>query len=481
MLTIEVLLKKFLLMLTKEHILSLLKIPSETNNIEFKEAKNSYDDNKLFKYCVAIANCGGGNLILGITDKCPRNIVGTSWPSNCVEKQSQIYNKLKIRVEIKEIEIEGKRIVVFEIPSRPIARPYNLDGAFYTRIGEELRVMSVDELSSILNEDNVSWEKLPAKEYCTQDEVINLLDTYSFYELRKRSIPIDPIDIILDLKYEGIVSPNGSHWDITNVGAILLAKNLKDFPNIAQKAIRFIVYNGTGRLETITEIDGQKGYAIGFEGLIKYIKSKISTNEVMRDALRENLPIFPIRSIREIVANAMIHQDFSIKGTYLKIELFSDRIEITNPGVPKIDSRRFVDECISRNEHLAGLMRQLGICEERGSGFDKVISESELYQLPPPQIVIKEFSTIITLYAPIPFEKMSKEDRIRACYLHCCLRYVLKEKTNNLSLRNRFKLNSRQISIVSSIIKDTIEVGLIKVNPENKDSTKHRTYSPFWA
>ena len=107
--------------------------------------------------------------------------------------------------------------------------------------------------------------------------------------------------------------------------------------------------------------------------------------------MRSDVPIFPIKSIREIVANAMIHQDFNASGLSLKIELFSNRIEITNPGIPQIDLRRFVDECNSRNENLAGLMRQLGVCEERGSGFDKVIFESEFYQLPPPKITTNEF------------------------------------------------------------------------------------------
>ena len=265
------------------------------------------------------------------------------------------------------------------------------------------------------------------------------------------------------------------------MGAILFARDLKKFSSIVRKSVRVITYNGNGRLETIEEVDGKKGYAVGFEGLLRYIMSKIPYNEIIKDTIREEVPIFPKRSIREIVANAMIHQDFSLEGLSLKIELFSDRVEITNPGLPQIDLRRFVDGCISRNENIAGLMRQLGICEERGSGFDRVIFESELYQLPPPEISTNQCSTTVTLYAPNPFERMTKSDRIRACYLHCCLRHVMKEKTNNLSLRKRFKLTSRQLSIVSTIIKDTIAAGLIKVNEENKNSTKHRTYSPFWA
>ena len=468
-------------MITEKDIKEYISLPSETNNIEFKEAKKSFDDVKLYKYCVAIANCGGGVLILGVTDKVPRVIVGTDWPSDCIKKQSQIFNQLKFRVEIQEIQVNGKRVVVFKVPSRPKGRAYEFNGAFYTRIGEELKPMTPDELSYIFAETKEPWEKLPILDHCSYQEIMDLLDVTSFYTLRNKQIPSDPFEILLDLKHEDIIHPDGSDWIITNMGAILFARDLKKFSSIVRKSVRVITYNGNGRLETIEEVDGKKGYAVGFEGLLRYIMSKIPYNEIIKDTIREEVPIFPKRSIREIVANAMIHQDFSLEGLSLKIELFSDRVEITNPGLPQIDLRRFVDGCISRNENIAGLMRQLGICEERGSGFDRVIFESELYQLPPPEISTNQCSTTVTLYAPNPFERMTKSDRIRACYLHCCLRHVMKEKTNNLSLRKRFKLTSRQLSIVSTIIKDTIAAGLIKVNEENKNSTKHRTYSPFWA
>ena len=154
-------------MITPDDIRNYMLLPSETNNIEFKEAKKSFDDDKLYKYCVAIANCGGGNLILGITDKKPRTIVGTQWPSDCVKKQSQIFNKVGFRVNIHEIHVEDKRVVLFEIPSRSKGRAYELDGAFYTRIGEELRPMTSDELSAIFNENKEVWEKVHAKEHCS--------------------------------------------------------------------------------------------------------------------------------------------------------------------------------------------------------------------------------------------------------------------------------------------------------------------------
>ncbi len=132
--------------------------------------------------------------------------------------------------------------------------------------------------------------------------------------------------------------------------------------------------------------------------------------------------MYPELAVRELVANALIHQDFSLTGTGPMVEVFQDRVEITNPGTPLIDTLRFIDEPPrSRNETLAGIMRRLNICEERGSGIDKVIAEVEFFQLPAPDFQVTANHTRVTLYAPKKLSEMSQEDRIRACYQHTCL------------------------------------------------------------
>ena len=99
-------------------------------------------------------------------------------------------------------------------------------------------------------------------------------------------------------------------------------------------------------------------------------------------------------AVRELVANALIHQDFSITGAGPMVEIFEGRIEVTNPGEPLVATDRFLDSPPkSRNESLASLMRRFRICEERGSGIDKVVSQIELYQLPPPLFEVPPGST----------------------------------------------------------------------------------------
>jgi predicted HTH transcriptional regulator len=181
------------------------------------------------------------------------------------------------------------------------------------------------------------------------------------------------------------------------------------------------------------------------------------------------------------VANALIHQDFSISGTSPMVGIFSNRIEITNPGKPLIDPLRFIDHNPeSRNERLARFMRRLSICEERGSGFDKVALECENHHLPAPEIIAGDNYTRIILYAHKPLNQMDKQDKIKVCYLHACLKYVSGEYMTNQSLRERFEIEERNSASASRIISDTIKVSLIKdFDTENK-SRKYAKYVPYW-
>lgn len=192
--------------------------------------------------------------------------------------------------------------------------------------------------------------------------------------------------------------------------------------------------------------------------------------------------MYPEIAIRELVANALIHQDFNITGAGPMVEIFVDRREITNPGVPLIDTLRFIDEPPpSRNEVLAALMRRMAICEERGSGIDKVISSVKTFQLPAPHFRVAPSSTVAILLGPRKFAQMNKDERIRACYQHACLQHVSGQRMSNASLRKRLGIKDSNYPQASRIIKDTIEVGLIKPHAEGSGSKRDASYVPFWS
>ena len=163
------------------------------------------------------------------------------------------------------------------------------------------------------------------------------------------------------------------------------------------------------------------------------------------------------------------------------VEIFDNRIEISNPGPPLISTLRFLDDRRSRNENLAKFMRQLNLCEERGSGVDKVVLAVELFQLPPPDFRVAETGTIAVLFSPAKLGSMNKEDKIRACYQHACLQWISGVPMTNSSLRKRLDISDESHTIASKIIKSSKDAKLIKLYGEGDQKTKAAKYVPFWA
>jgi len=234
--------------------------------------------------------------------------------------------------------------------------------------------------------DQTPFERGIAEDSLSEEDVLSLIDYPSYFTLLNIPLPESRENILKSLAEEKLIVKEGtSRWSVTNLGAILFARDISKFSSLSRKAIRVIQYKGENRVETVREQPGHKGYACGFEALVEYINTVVPSNEVVGKALRKDVPMFPDLAIRELVANALIHQDFYLAGTSPMIEIFTNRIEITNPGKPLVKTDRFIDSPPkSRNEGLASLMRRIGVCEERGSGVDKVIFETEFYQLPAP-------------------------------------------------------------------------------------------------
>ena len=464
-----------------EELARLMARPRETEGLEFKEAKVQYDQTKLYRYCVAIANEGGGKLILGVSDQRPRQVIGTAAYRNPSEVQSRILDKLSFRVSVEEVDHPDGRVLIFHIPGRPSGTAYQLDGAYLMRCGEDTIAMTEDRLRAIFDEGKPDWLSEFACIGVSPADVVGLLDTQSYFDLMKLPYPATRAAVLDRLERDQIIVRRDNAHAVTNFGAILFAKKLGAFQDLARKAPRVIVYDGISKLKTRLEQPGTKGYAVGFEGLVDFIIAQTPTNEVIETALRRQVRMFPDIAIRELVANALVHQDFQETGTSVVIEVYSNRIEISNPGKPFIPPERFIDEYQSRNERLADLMRRVGICEEKGSGIDKVVHNAEVYQLPAPDFRVSERRTTVVLFGHKEFQHMDRSDRIRACYQHCCLRYVMNERMSNQTLRERFKLPEERSETVSRIIRETTEAGLVKLDNPEVASRRYARYIPFWA
>jgi len=435
---------------------------SETPRLEFKEAKAQLSNLRLREYCVAIANEGGGHLVLGIADKPPRQVVGTSAFSDPVAMAGKLFATLGFRVEIEEIAHPDGRVLVFHIPSRPRGTAFHLGGRYLMRSGEALVPMSEDQLRKIFAEGQPDWLMEPSKGGLAAQAVVELLDCQAFFELLKLPYPRERNGVIDRLLQERLVSETSGGLEIRRLGALLLAKRLEDFPDLSRKAPRVVVDTGISQTNPRLDQTGVKGYAVGFQGLVRFIMAQLPQNEMIENALRKEVKLVPEEAIREVVANALIHQDFSVTGVSVMVEVYSNRVEISNPGEPIVPVERFIDGYQSRNEHLANVMRRLGICEEKSSGIDRVVQAAEVYQLPAPDFRAGQRRTFVTIYGPRAFEKMDRGERIRACYQHCALKWVMSQHMTNESLRKRFDLPEAKRAIASQIIAATIETDLIR-------------------
>lgn len=141
--------------------LRLLMLEREGEHLEFKEAKAHFDFEELVKYCVAFANEGGGQMVLGVTDARPRRVVGCQAFSNLERTKAGLIERLRLRIDVDEVGHPDGRVLIFNIPSRPIGYPISYRGAYWMRGGEELIPMTQDQLKRVFAEAQPDFTAQP--------------------------------------------------------------------------------------------------------------------------------------------------------------------------------------------------------------------------------------------------------------------------------------------------------------------------------
>ncbi len=474
---------------------ALLELPDETEWLEFKESR--VDPQEIGEYLSAISNAAAlhgkdaGYILCGVREH-SRDFVGTGFTPRRTkvgneELENWLATQLNPRIDFRiyEFSFQDKPAVLLEVPAA-IHTPVRFKSVEFIRVGtykKPLKDFPEKERTLWAILSRTPFERELAARDVAEDDVLKLLDYPAYFDLTGQTLPDNRAGIIDRLEQERfLLRAAGSQFHVTNLGAVLFAKSVAEFATVTRKAVRVVVYRGASRVETLREQSAQRGYAAGFEGLIRFVNDQLPRNEVIGQALRREVRMYPEVAIRELVANALIHQDFRITGTGPLIEIFSDRIEITNPGKPLIDTLRFIDEPPrSRNETLAAFLRRVNVCEERGSGIDKVVFSIEMFQLPAPDFVVSENHTKAVLFAHKRLAEMDRNDRMRACYQHACLQYVSNQKLTNASLRRRFGISDANYPMASRIIGETVDAGLIKAYDPTSTSRKLASYVPFWA
>lgn len=474
----------------------LVKLSDEVEWVEFK--CNNEDPERIAKYISGLSNAATlwerpkGYLVWGIDDN-THNIVGTKFEYRKAKKGNEELEAWlarminpKINFKFYEVEMEKDiKVVLIEIPCAEV-EPTKYTSTPYVRVGSNLKPLveykdKEAELWRLF--DSTPYELRVAATNVQEDDVVMLLDYTIYYEKLELPIPRNRDKVLEDLENEKFIKKNDAgNWNITNLGALMIAKDLKKFEMLVRRTIRIIWYQNDSRLEAVREKEFSAGYVMCYEDIIDYIMTVIPQKEEILDGIRKNIYSFPEIAIRELLANIMIHQALEQRGTNPMIEIFSDRIEFANAGAPLIDINRIVDTVpVSRNENIAGFMHKCGICEERGSGYDKIIASTSKNTMLAPKVENQgnQFTKVI-IFAKIPFDLTTKEDRIRTCYMKACFEYVNFRTITNSDIRILFGLDDNDKVKSSRIIKDTIEAGLIKpVDPDT--APRYMKYIPHWA
>lgn len=382
------------------------------------------------------------------------------------------------------VTVDGKVVGLMEIKAA-VDRPVSFRNVEYVRVGSYTKKLSdYPALQTRL------WRRLQTGRFELQtslgdielSKALAMIDYGSYFTLTSMTQPSSSEEIAKYLVGDRIlVHQMNGLYSVTNMGALLYARRLSEFSSVSRKAIRIIQYEGKNRLNILKEEIDDRGYALGLDDVLRYIEALLPTREVFDGAVRKKQTVYPSAAIKEIVSNALIHQDLAVTGAGPLVEIFADRIEVTNPGIPLVDIRRIVDNPPrSRNESMAALMRRMDMCEEAGSGWDRIVISCELKPVPTPEIILYEESTKVIMSEAKTFAQMTREERLWNCYMHCCVLFVQNESMSNASLRTRFGLSASSAGSISRLIKDAVDEKMIKpVDPNT--SNRYMKYIPYWG
>jgi ATP-dependent DNA helicase RecG len=381
---------------------TLVKEPDEAEWLEFKQSY--WDPQQIGKNCSALANSAmlldkdrayvvygienGSHHRVGTTLRLKKKKVGGENFENWLNRML----RPSLNIELCDFECDGLKFSIIELEPSYHA-PVKFDGVEYIRIGENTR-----RLDEFVDRQRALWFKTGSRTFedaialpgLDEEAVHALLDVDAYFALRRMAKPTSRRVQLGALMGSGLLRDTRQNtYDITNLGALLLARNLFKFPALAGKIPRVIRYLGANKMRSQPEKPLTKGYANGFQELLEHLQGLLAEERTVRGQLTTVVP-YPEDMLREMVANALVHQDLTISGAGPMIEVFSNRVEISNPGRSLIEKDRIIQDKQSRNTKLASAMRDFHLCEERGSGLDKAFQAAEDTGLPAPDMIVSQ-------------------------------------------------------------------------------------------
>lgn len=357
----------------------------EDEHLEFKEANNRFDFELLVKYCCAFANEGGGNLVLGVSDRRPRRVVGSQAFPDLQRTKLGLVERLHLRIDACELRHADGRVLVFQVPSRPVGVPIQYGGAYWMRAGESLVAMTSDQLKRIFEEaqPDFSAQICPAA-------VLSDLEPAAIAEFRRRwaaKTRRDDLAAAIDerlLHDAELVTEDG----VTYAALVLLGSHRALGKHLAQAEVIFEYRSDEASIGFQQRLEFRVGFFSFFDELWKLIDTRNDRYSYQEGLFRYDLPAFNEEALREAVLNAVSHRDYRLAGSVF-VKQYPARLTIISPGgFPSgVTPENIIFKQSPRNRRIAEALGRCGLVERSGQGADRMFGAAIREGKLPPDFV----------------------------------------------------------------------------------------------
>jgi len=355
---------------TPEQFQNWLNAP-EGARLEFKTAENRYDSEELANYCVALANEGGGTIILGVSDRRPRQVVGTAAFAEPGRTEAGLHQRLGHRIPVEEYHHEGKRVLIVHVPPRLPGTAWQYNGRFRKRAGDELTTLSDVELRAIFAETGPDFSAQICAPATMADLSHEALADFRSRWARRAGHPRiaawDDLQTLTDaeLLFDG---------QLTYAALILFGTRAALGRHLAQAEIVFEYRSSEASGPAQDRGEYREGFFLFQDALWQKINLRNDRQSYQDGLFRYDIPTFDETAVREALLNAVAHRDYRLGGSIF-VRQFMRRLEIVSPGgfPPGITAENIVDQQNPRNRRLAESLARCGLIERSGQGMNLMI------------------------------------------------------------------------------------------------------------
>ncbi|MFZ5861569.1 MAG: ATP-binding protein [Nitrospirota bacterium] len=409
-------------MLTAHDEIARLLTEPEGERLEFKSASGNFHFEKLVDYCVALANEGGGKIVFGVTDRRPREVVGTAAFAEPGRTEAGLYERLGHRVRLEETRYDGKRILIAHIPSRLPGTAWEHEGRYLRRAGDDIVSIPPNELRAIFAEAGPDYTAEPSAAVLS-DLSLEALSEYRRRWSRKAANPriMDWNDAELLTNAELLVEGR-----LTNTALILFGTQQALGRYLPQAEVIFEYRSSEASGPAQDRAEFREGFFLFHDTIWQRINLRNDRQSYQDGLFRYDIPTFDETSIREALLNAVAHRDYRLGGSIF-VRQYARRLEMVSPGgfPPGISAENILDQQNPRNRRLSEALGRCGLIERSGQGMNLMFEAAIRHSKPLPDFTGSSSHEVrLTLKgtvqdaAFIRFLERVGEERLRAFSTH---------------------------------------------------------------